>query len=222
MGRKWRSGNADFEGNHMPMCQAKTGSTAKRNLTDQELVDGVRAGNTALYGALVDRYHRRLYCVALRILKNDAEAEDALQDAYILALTRLDQFAGRSSFFTWMARITMNEAFTRIRGRRRVQRLAEAVESPGNFRRLFPLVETPEQQAIHGELRGVLESYVRALPERYRSVFAMREVEELSTNEAALTLGITEECVKTRLHRARELLKSRVARRVRRWNERAA
>lgn len=204
----------------MPMCPAKTGSTATRNQTDQELVDGARAGNTALYGVLVDRYHRRLYCLALRILKNDAEAEDALQDAYILAMTRLDQFAGRSSFFTWMARITMNEAFTRIRGRRRVQRLAAALESPGNLRRLFPSVETPEQQAIHVELSGVLESSVRALPERYRRVFAMREMDELSTNEAARTLGITEECVKTRLHRARELIKSRVARRVRRWNER--
>ena len=206
----------------MQTCQAKAAVIAKRNLTDEELVDRVRAGETSLYGMLVSRYHRRLYCVALRILKNDAEAEDALQDAYILALTRLEQFAGRSSFYTWMARITMNEAFTRIRGRRRAQKLASAVESPGNVHRLYAPVPTPEQQAFHRELDKAFEISVRALPERYRKVFSMREIEELSTTEAAVTLGITEECVKTRLHRARELLKQRMSKRVRPWRERVA
>jgi RNA polymerase sigma-70 factor (ECF subfamily) len=206
----------------MQSCLAKTGTLAKRNLTDEELVDRVRAGETSLYGILVDRYHRRLYCVALRILKNDAEAEDALQDAYILAFTRLDQFAGRSSFYTWMARITMNEAFTRIRGRQRTQRLQTAVESPANFRRLFPSAPSPEQQAFHSELDAAFENSVRTLPELYRKVFAMREIDEMSTAEAASSLGITEECVKTRLHRARELMKQRMEKRVHPWRERAA
>lgn len=184
-------------------------------------MDRVRAGETPLYGILIGRYHRRLYCVALRILRNDAEAEDALQDAYILALTRLEQFAGRSSFYTWMARITMNEAFTRIRSRQRVQKLLAEVESPANVHRFFSHVPSPEQQAFHRELDKVFTTSVRSLPDHYRTVFTMREIEEMTTAEAATSLGITEECVKTRLHRARELLQKRLARRVR-WRERAA
>ncbi len=192
-----------------------------RHLTDEELIDRVRAGETSMYGTLTGRYHRRLYCLALRILKNDAEAEDALQDAYILALTRLNQYAGRSSFYTWMARITMNEAFTRIRARRRAQRLEAAVESPANHHHFFAHVPNPEQQAFQNEFRRAFTISVRSLPDRYRSVFTMREIQEMSTAEAACSLGITEECVKTRLHRARELLQRRLARRVR-VRERAA
>lgn len=207
---------------HMQECHSKAGPAARRGFSDEELVDRVRAGHSAMFGVLIDRYHRRLYCLALRILRNDAEAEDALQDAYVLALTRLDQFAGRSSFFTWMARITMNEAFTRIRQRQRTQRLAAAVESPGNAHRIYAPVESPEQGAIRREMDKLLASGVRNLPERYRTVFAMRELEELSTMDAARSLGVTEECVKTRLHRARELLKKRLARRMRPWREAAA
>jgi RNA polymerase sigma-70 factor, ECF subfamily len=205
----------------MILCQTKAAATSNPKLTDGELVDRVRAGEKSFYGILIGRYHRRLYCVALRILRNDAEAEDALQDAYILALTRLDQFAGRSSFYTWLARITMNEAFTRIRSRQRAQRLQAAVESPVNIHRFFAHVPSPEQQAFHNELDTALERSVRSLPDHYRTVFTMREMNEMTTAEAAFTLGITEECVKTRLHRARELLQKRLARRVR-WRERAA
>ena len=205
---------------NMQTCHGKANPLARRDLTDDELIERVRAGNQSHFGVLIDRYHRRLFCVALRILKNDAEAEDALQDAYVLALTRLDQFAGRSSFFTWMARITMNEAFTRIRCRQRVQRLAAAMESPANLHRLFAPVETPEQGVIRRELDSVLQSGVRTLPEHYRTVFAMRDLDELSTFETARSLGVSEECIKTRLHRARELLKRRLSKRVRPWRKR--
>lgn len=183
-------------------------------LTDQELLMRVRAGDTSHYGMLIKRYHNRLYCIALRILKNEADAEDALQDACIMGLTRLEQFAGRSSFFTWMARITMNEAFSRIRSRRRSQRLEAALSSPGDLHRYYVPVSTPEQLTVQREMAHVLESSMRTLPESYRTVFQMREIEEASTMEAAHHLGLTEECVKTRLHRARELLRRRVGKRV--------
>jgi RNA polymerase sigma-70 factor, ECF subfamily len=179
--------------------------------SDEELLRRVRAGDTALYGALVGRYHTRLYCLALRILKNEADAEDTVQEAYILAMTRLDQFAGRSTFFTWLARITMNEALTRIRGRRRHQRIEAAVASPAEVHRIYAPVATPEQLASRRELRGVVRSSMRTLPESYRQVFEMRELEEVSTADAARSLGLTEECVKTRLHRARALLRDRIA-----------
>lgn len=181
-------------------------------MTDEQVVDRIRAGETALYEILIDRYHRRLYCIALRILRNDAEAEDAVQDAHLLALKRLNQFAGRSSFFTWMARITMNEAFMRIRGRTRLERLEAAASVPGVFGFMAPPPRTPEQQALDGEIDRVLEVSVRGLPEAYRMVFRLREMDEHTTAEAALALGITEECVKTRLHRARELLRKRLRR----------
>jgi RNA polymerase sigma-70 factor, ECF subfamily len=184
-------------------------------LTDEELLKRVCAGDTALYGTLVKRYHTRLYCLALRILKNEADAEDATQEAYILALTRIHQFAGRSSFFTWMARITMNEAFSRIRGRHRSQRLETALSSPGDFERLYSPVATPEQLTSRQELSHVLDNSVRSLPPGYRTVFELREIEEATTSEAARSLGLSEECVKTRLHRARELLRRRVGQRVR-------
>jgi len=206
----------------MQPCQPKAGVTALCEPTDQELVERVRAGDNTLYGMLIHRYHRRLYCVALRILRNDADAEDALQDAYILGLTRINQFAGRSSFYTWMARITMNEAFTRIRGRRRAERLETAASAPGNAHHLFAGVPTPEAAMFDREIDHAFTSSVRALPENYRKVFAMRELEELSTAEAASRLGVTEECIKTRLHRAREFLKRRLAPRMRPWMERAA
>jgi RNA polymerase sigma-70 factor (ECF subfamily) len=180
------------------------------NFTDEELLGRVLAGETALYGILIGRYHTRLFCLALRILRNEADAEDALQEAYIMAMTRLRQFAGRSSFFTWIARITMNEALTRIRGRRRRQRIEEAVASPGDFHRVYAPVATPEQLASRRELDGVLRNSMRALPEGYRRVFEMREIEEVSTADAARSLGLSEECVKTRLHRARALLRRRI------------
>ncbi len=184
----------------------------RHRLTDEEILDRVRAGETALYEILMQRYHRRLYCIALRILRNDAEAEDAVQEAHLLALKRLDQFAGRSSFFTWMARITMNEAFMRIRGRTRLERLEAAASAPGAFGFMAAPARNPEQQALDGELDRVLETGVRGLPEPYRVVFRLREMDEHTTAEAAIVLGITEECVKTRLHRARELLRKRLRR----------
>jgi RNA polymerase sigma-70 factor (ECF subfamily) len=206
----------------MRSCPVKSCPATRRAPSDAELIERACAGESAQYGVLVARYHRRLYCVALRILKDEADAEDALQDAYILAFTRLAQFAGRSSFFTWMSRITINEAFTRIRLRRRSQRLATALEVPDAVERLYQGVRTPEQQAIHTQFSEVLDTSVRSLPPRYRTVFVVREVQEMSTFEAAAVLGISEECVKTRLHRARELLKTRMARRTRPWRERAA
>ena len=196
----------------MHCSTSKISLDVRHRLTDEQILDRVRAGENGLYEILIQRYHRRLYCIALRILRNDAEAEDAVQEAHLLALRRLDQFAGRSSFFTWMARITMNEAFMRIRGRTRLERLEAAASAPGTFGFMSAPGRSPEQQALDGELDRALEVGVRALPEPYRVVFRLREMDEHTTAEAAVVLGITEECVKTRLHRARELLRKRLRR----------
>ena len=192
--------------------KAVTANDRRHRLSDEEVVDRVRAGDTALYEVLIERYQRRLYCIALRILRNDSEAEDALQDAHMLALKRLDQFAGRSSFYTWMARITMNEAFMKIRGRARVERLQNAASLPGTFGFMAPPPPDPERQAFDRELDHAMASSMNALPDSYRMVFQLREMDEQSTSETAASLGLSEECVKTRLHRARELMRKRLRR----------
>lgn len=180
-------------------------------VSDEEIVRRVRAGETKLYGILMQRHRRKLHSVVRGILQHDAETEDVLQEAHVHALIHLDQFAGRSSFFTWLTRIAIYEALTLLRRRRRFHPLDE-VAAHGSARRmgLVADIRNPEQQVLDAELRGTLQSALRMLPEDYRVVFTVREVDELSTAATAARLGITEGCVKTRLHRAKALLRRRV------------
>lgn len=177
-------------------------------LSDDDVVRKVLAGETALFEALMRRYNQRLYRVARAILRDDSEAEDVMQHAYVQAYTHLGQFAGRSSFATWLTRIAVHEALARARRRRRhvpTHLLAE----PGEEAMVTLKSEdpNPEQLALQGELCALLESSIEGLPVAYRSVLVLREVEGLSTAETADCLEITEDAVKTRLHRARALLR---------------
>src|SRR6478736_1228078 len=177
-------------------------------VSDEEVVRRVRAGETGLFEIIMRRYNQRLYRVARAILRDDAEAEDVTQQAYVNAYRHLDQFAGRAMFSTWLTRIAVHEAFARARRRSRFNEQETvddwdgdsmgALKSPG---------PDPERQAFAGELRALIESAIEALPEHYRAVFVMREVEGMSTAESADCLDITEETAKTRLHRARMLLR---------------
>ena len=181
-----------------------------RNLPipDDEVVRRVRAGETGLFEVVMRRYNQRLYRVARAILRDDAEAEDVTQQAYVNAYRHLDQFAGRAMFSTWLTRIAVHEAFARARRRGRFDEqetvddwdgdTMDTLKSPG---------PDPERQAFAGELRALIESAIEALPEHYRAVFVMRAVEGMSTAESAECLDITEETAKTRLHRARLLLR---------------
>jgi RNA polymerase sigma-70 factor (ECF subfamily) len=154
------------------------------------------------------RYNQRLYRIARAILRDEAEAEDVMQQAYVNAYLHLDDFADRSTFSTWLTKIAVHEALARARRRRRFDsteaifggdgEAMDALKSPG---------PDPERQAFAGELRALIESAIEALPEHYRAVFVMREVEGMSTAESAECLDITEETTKTRLHRARMLLR---------------
>lgn len=183
-------------------------------LQDDEVVSRVRAGETALYAVLVDRYHPRLRRIAGGILRDGSEADDAVQDAYLQAFSHLHQFAGRSSFSTWLTRIAICEAV----GRRRRRRLPETTlltESGGQSLRMprCPAPD-PERQALDRELCAALDTLAGMLPEGYRSVFVLREIEDMSTAEAARRLRLSPECVKTRLHRARLLLRHKISRRI--------
>lgn len=177
-------------------------------LSDEEVVRRVLAGERPLFEILMRRYNQRLYRVARAVLRDDTEAEDVIQQAYVNAFTHLDQFAERARFSTWLTRITMYEAFARRRRRGRFVEMdamhdVEIQQRPPES----PALQDPERQAYAGELRQALESALEALPEMYRSVFVLREVEGLSTAEAAECLEVTADVVKTRLLRARGLLR---------------
>jgi RNA polymerase sigma-70 factor (ECF subfamily) len=185
-------------------------------LPDEQVVARVLSGETELFEILMRRYNQRLYRVARAILFDDAEAEDVMQDAYVRAWSHLDQFAGRSSFATWLTRIAVHEALARARrGRRLVQIEDISPRTEGTMKPLSPTEAGPEQRAIQRDLQNTLEVAMGALSESFRSVLMLREVEGLSTAETAECLGISESLVKTRLHRARAALRREMENRSR-------
>jgi RNA polymerase sigma-70 factor, ECF subfamily len=187
--------------------------------TDQEVVDRVRAGDTALYEIIMRRYNQRLYRVTYAILRDDAEAEDVIQDAYVRAYQHLDQFAGYAPFSTWLTRIAVHEALRRLQLRKRSQQFEEVEHDEESFMSVSETTvpETspdPEQRASNAELGQLLEQAVLDLPEQYRTVIMLRDVEELSTAETAAALDLTEQNVKVRLHRGRSMMRDRLFARV--------
>ncbi|MBS1842553.1 MAG: RNA polymerase sigma factor [Acidobacteria bacterium] len=181
--------------------------------TDAEVVARVRAGETALYEILMRRYNQRLYRAARAILKDPAEAEDVMQDAYVRAYQNLHQFEGRAPFAAWLLRIAVNEALGRLRIRDRNRPLGD----DENEEISMNMVETsldPEQSASKAELGHLLEEAVLGLPEAYRAVVMLRDVEELSTAETAEALDLTEENVKIRLHRGHAMMREMLFERV--------
>ncbi len=181
---------------------------------DESLLDRVRDGEVAVYGILMNRHQRRLHSVALRILDNPADAEEAVQNAHLRVLTRIDQFGGRSSFLTYLNRIVINEALSRRRSQARCPVVSMDC-IPDAAGRLRSHDVNPEQQAIDHELSDSLRSAMNALPEVYRVAFRMKEIDELSVAEIAARLGVTPECAKTRIHRARVLLRRHMRSRCR-------
>jgi RNA polymerase sigma-70 factor (ECF subfamily) len=182
-------------------------------MSDDQVIERVRQGETGLYALLIMRHQRRLQSALYPILQNDAEVEDAMQEGYARALAHLPTFEGRSSFLTWMTRIMVHEALGILRRRRRVVGFDELADQQSQrFMQLMARGRSPEQQAIDSELRTALAQAIRVLPESYRTVFLLREIEEISTADAACLLGISEECVRIRLHRARQLLRQRLNR----------
>ena len=185
--------------------------------TDLELVERVRAGDAAAMEPLMRRHNRALYRTARAILRDDAEAEDAVQDAYIQAFRGLAAFRGESSFSTWLVRIAANEALMR---RRRNVRRSEVIpinHESGELQMDDIAQEPaagPEYQAQSAEVRRLLEQRIDALPDLYRAVFVMRAVEEMSVEETAVALGLPTATVRTRFVRARALLRSSLAREV--------
>jgi RNA polymerase sigma-70 factor (ECF subfamily) len=178
---------------------------------EQALVDRARTGDMIACEALMRRYNQRLYRAIRSVLKTGSDVEDAMQDTYLAALRNLDQFEGRAHFGTWLLKIGTNAALARMRQRMRVVQLDDLPDLDD----LEPMLDTdgdaartPEQQVSNYEIAAMLEEAIDRLPYDYRQVFTLRMIEGLDTTETARVLGLGEDAVRQRLHRAREMLQA--------------
>ena len=170
-------------------------------LTDEQVVAQVLSGQTALFEVLMRRHNERVYRAARAILRDDHEAEDVMQQAYCNAYAHLRQFTAKARFSTWLTRIAVNEALARVRRRGKYELYDDESSTVEPFTARND--HDPERQAFTGELHALLEWAIDGLPNGAREVFVLRDVEGLSTAEAAEALGVSEDVVKTRLSRAR-------------------
>ena len=188
-----------------------TAAAAREQLSDEEVVRRVVEGDAALFEILMRRHNQRIYRAVRAILRDDDEVEDVMQQAYLNAFQHLGQFAGDSQFATWLTRIAVNEALAR---RRKRARFIGEGEDDVTISLVESTVPDPERQAAGAQLRELMEREIAALPDSFRAVVMMREVEEMSTAETAACLGISEDLVKTRLHRGRTMLRDNLYRRA--------
>lgn len=180
--------------------------------SDEQIIDRVLAGEHSLYELLMRRYNQRIYSVVRAILRDDGEAEDVMQEAYVRAYHHLSRFERRSSFSTWLTRIAVHEAMARAARNKRFDPLGPDEDEYPNPTSDTPM--NPEEVTANAETRALLERAILALPQNYRLVLVMRDIEELSTFETASVLEVTEDAVKVRLHRARALLRRELYQRV--------
>lgn len=197
------------------MLSAQTGTTVNPD-AEAALLERILAGDSAAFAELMRKYNRRLYRVARSVLRDDTEAEDALQDAYLQAYRALPNFRSQSSLGTWLTRIVVNAALAH---RRKAWRMAEVIELSAE-----PIVDNlpsptqspeasdhPERAALRAQTRRLVEAKIDGLPESFRTVFVLRALEELSVEETSDTLGIPEATVRSRYFRARGMLREALA-----------
>lgn len=188
------------------MTVAESAVPLRLEISDDEVVRRVVAGERELFELLVRRYNQRVYRAVRAVLRNADDTEDVMQQAYVSAYRALHQFEGRSGFATWLTKIALREAAARNR---------KTVSHEENTMDDFPEPgPDPETRAVAADLMQHVEAEVAALPESYRSVLLLREVEGLSTEETAACLDLSIDVVKTRLHRARTMLRDALYRRA--------
>lgn len=183
--------------------------------SEAEVIAAILAGETKLYHELVRPYERSVYMMALSYMKNEADAEDVAQEAFIKAFRNLATFRGDAKFSTWLISITLNEARNRLR-RQSIVQMQSLDEPPDEDRAVSPALlrdwrEIPSEALEREEVRTLIKKAVETLPEIYRQVFLLRDVEEMDVNETAQTLSISIANVKVRLHRARLMLQKELA-----------
>lgn len=177
------------------------------DVSDQAAIADVNRGNREMFEVLVRRYNQRLYRVGVAYLRGHASAEDAMQNAFLKAFLHLGQFGGTSSFSTWLTRIMINECLETIRRNKSLEGLKErSIDASDDA--------LEENRATRNlslkDMKAALEQATREIPEKYRAVYMLREVEQLSTEQTAELLQMTEANVKVALHRARQMIKTRL------------
>ncbi len=181
---------------------------------EMALVDRAKSGDVGAFEELVKRYDRNVFRIAQHITQNREDAEDVVQDAFLKAFENLQQFQGQSKFYTWLVRIAVNEALMKLRRRRpeRMVSLDEEVKTEEDSmpREIADWAPNPEQLYKQGELRDILTRTIQGLPPSFRTVFVLRDVEGLSTEETAEALDLSIPAVKSRLLRARLQLRERL------------
>jgi RNA polymerase sigma-70 factor, ECF subfamily len=180
------------------------------------LVDRARQGDVAAFGELITKYERRVYRMARQITQNDEDAEDVLQETFLKAFEHIDSFQGQSKFYTWLTRIAVNESLMKLRKRKsdRTVSLDENIETDEEpiVREIAVWDDTPELKYSQEEIRQILDKAIESLKPIFRTVFILRDVEELSTEETAEVLGLSIAAVKSRLLRARLQLREKLTR----------
>jgi RNA polymerase sigma-70 factor (ECF subfamily) len=188
------------------------------DLSDNDLLAQARQGEEAAIRTLLQRHNRRLFRAARSVVGDDAEAEDVVQASYVSAFTHLHAFRSDSQFSTWLTRIALNEALGRLR-RRRPRAELDEVDAERNSAQIIQfrtgMPADPEAEVQRLEIRRTLEHAIDRLPIAFRTVFVLRDVEGLSGEDTALQLGIRPETVRTRLHRARKLLRAEIEQQLR-------
>ena len=180
-------------------------------ISDQELIARILQGEKNLYAVILRRYNQRLYRVGMSIINDEAEVEDAMQAAYINAYENLGKFAFRATFPTWLTRILINECLLRLKKRRQSIILNDDSMEKAIKEQQTGGPKTPVMEMINSELKSILEASIRKLPEIYRTVFVMREIENTNVAETKECLSISEINVKVRLNRAKVMLREMLA-----------
>ena len=183
-------------------------------LSDEEIVERVRSGESALFEILMRRYNQRLYRVTRGILRNDSEAEDVMQEAYVQAYFHLGQFSGKGRFSSWLTKIAVHEAFARLRAQRRFVDWNAFDGKEVGMDRFESAEQNAEDQVLRQRIGEIMESAIDSLPEKYRVVFMLREVEGMSTEETSGCLDIGLEAVKSRLFRGKGILRKEISART--------
>lgn len=184
---------------------------AADSITDKEIITRVLGGEKELYAIIIRRHNQRLYRIGMSIVNDDAEVEDIMQVAYIHAWENLSNFAFKSAFSTWLTRILINESLLRLKKRGKSINMNDDNMDNEIYQQDASMVPTPVSTLLNSELRSLMEVAIKKLPEKYRMVFIMREIEGMNIAETQECLDISESNVKVRLNRAKSLLKETLA-----------
>jgi RNA polymerase sigma factor (sigma-70 family) len=187
------------------------GAVITGHISDNEIISRVLQGEKGLYANIMRKYNQRLYRVGMSIINDDAEVEDVMQVTYIKAYENLGKFAFKSAFSTWITRILINESLLRLKKRKLALPINDDVMNDQIHQHRLVYSQTPLMNVVNSELKKILEEAIGQLPDKYRTVFIMREIENMNIAETRECLDLSEVNVKVRLNRAKAMLKNSLA-----------